>query len=236
MRELLLMYLLFCLNCAASADRVHVAVASNFKQTAQQLSELFEEATGHQVLLSSASTGTLHTQITHGAPFDVLLSADSKSPQKLESQGYAQSGTRFCYAHGQLVLVGGSGSLEDLLNPELSLAIANPATAPYGIAAEEVLNQSRYKTSAGRKIVRANNVVQAYQYWFTSSVDIALVARSLTIDNGVLVPPNQYRPIEQVAVLLKRGMENPAAISYMDFLKSHPAQELIANSGYGNCE
>lgn len=236
MRILIYLYLLFCLNPVASADRVHVAVASNFKQTAQQLSELFEKITGHQAILSSASTGTLHTQITRGAPFDVLLSADSKSPKALEAQGYVQLGTRFCYALGQLVLVGGSGSLEDLSNPELSLAIANSATAPYGIAAEEVLKFSAHKTSAQRKVVRGNNVVQAFQYWFTSSVDIALVARSLTNNNGVVIPPNQYSPIKQDAVLLKKGMENPAAKSYLDFLKSRSAQELIANSGYGNCE
>lgn len=236
MRELLFLYLLFCLNCSVNAERVNVAVASNFKQTAQQLSKLFEETTGHQALHSSASTGTLHTQITRGAPFDVLLSADSNSPQRLEAQGYTQPGTRFCYALGQLVLVGGSGSLEDLSNPRLSLAIANPATAPYGRAAEEVLKQPQYKTTAQRKIVRANNVVQAFQYWFTSSVDIALVARSLTKIDGVMIPPDQYTPIEQVVVLLKRGIENPAAKSYINFLKSQPAQELIANSGYGNCE
>lgn len=235
MRNLLFLYLLLCLNTAASAERVHVAVASNFKHTAERLGELFEEATGHESLLSSASTGTLHSQITRGAPFDVLLSADSRSPKTLESEGFSLAGNRFCYALGQLVLVGGSGSLADLANPKLSLAIANPATAPYGIAAEQVLKLDRYKAAANRKIVRGNNVVHAYQYWFTSSVDIALVAQSLTKGKSVKIPPENYQPIEQEAVWLNRGLENPAAKSYIEFLKSTPAQELIASSGYGNC-
>ncbi len=236
MRSLLFLFLLFCLSPAVKAERVYVAVASNFKQTAARLSELFEKTTGHEAILSSASTGTLHSQITRGAPFDVLLSADTKSPRKLETQGFSLPGDRFCYALGQLVLVGGSGSLADLANPDMSLAIANPALAPYGIAAEEVLNLAQYKTAANRKLVRANNVVQAFQYWFTSSVDIALVARSLAKDSGVTIPPESYGPIEQEAVLLNVGLENPAAKSYVNFLKSRSAQELIANAGYGNCK
>ncbi|MFT4824378.1 MAG: molybdate transport system substrate-binding protein [Halioglobus sp.] len=236
MRKLLFLYLLFCLNTATSADSVHVAVASNFKQTAERLGELFEKTTGHESVLSSASTGTLHSQITRGAPFDVLLSADAHSPRILEAAGFSRPGNRFCYALGQLVLVGGSGSLADLANPELSLAIANPATAPYGIAAEEVLNLDHYKAAAGRKTVRANNVVHAFQYWFTSSVDIALVAQSLTDGKGVKIPPENYQPIKQEAVWLNRGLENSAAKSYIAFLKSRSAQDLIASSGYGNCE
>lgn len=236
MPSLLFLFLLLSLNPVANADTINVAVASNFKQTAQQLSVLFEKKTGHQAILSSASTGTLHTQITRGAPFDVLLSADSKSPRELEEHGYTWPDTRFCYALGQLTLVGGTSSLEDLSNAKLSLAIANPATAPYGIAAEEVLNLPQYHVAEPRKIVRANNVVQAFQYWFTSSVDIALVARSLTKNNGVLIPSSDYTPIKQEAVLLKRAKDNPAAKSYIEFLKSYSAQELIASSGYGNCK
>jgi molybdate transport system substrate-binding protein len=215
---------------------VHIAAAANFKQTAGAINELFHEKTGHRAILSSASTGTLHSQITHGAPFDIFLSADRQSPVKLEAAGYGQSGQRFCYARGQLVLTGGSGSLDDLGNPGLSLAIANPATAPYGRAAEELLGRPEYVAASGRKLLRATNVLQAYQYWHSRSVDMALVAQSLAPGQGMAIPQDWYSPIVQEAILLTRARENPVAESYMTFLKSDIAQALIEKSGYGRCK
>ena len=235
MHALTLMILL-CVAPTTLGGDVHIAVAANFKQTASAINELFREYTGHSATLSSASTGTLHSQITHGAPFDILLAADSQSPLKLEAAGYGQSGQRFCYARGRLVLTGGSGSLADLGNPGLSLAIANPATAPYGRAAEELLGRPEYAAASGRKLLHATNVVQAYQYWYSRSVDMALVAQSLAPGQGMAIPQDWYTPIVQEAVLLTRARGNPIAERYMEFLKSDIAQALIENSGYGSCE
>ncbi|MEH6593367.1 MAG: molybdate ABC transporter substrate-binding protein, partial [Halioglobus sp.] len=200
MRRLLLTFLC-CFVPAASAGEVHIAVASNFKQTALAINTQFEKETRHLVKLSSASTGVLHSQILHGAPFDIFLAADSQSPEALEAAGYVAPGKRFCYARGLLALAGAKDSLDDLQNPDISLAIANPATAPYGRAALEVLNRPEYTAAKKRKLVRANNVVQAYQYWYSASVDRALVALSLLPHEAVPIPQSWYTPINQQATL-----------------------------------
>ena len=235
MRALILMYILSLSPCVLAAE-VHVAVAANFKQTAMAINELFEGQTGHKTLLSSASTGVLHSQITHGAPFDVFLSADARAPIELEAAGYSKMGTRFCYALGRLILAGGDGSLDNLGNPELSMAIANPRTAPYGRAGEEVLARVEYAAAGNRKVVRASNVAQAYQYWHTGSVDLALVAQSLAPLTGTEIPTHWYQPIEQQAILLTHAPTNPAAENYMVFLKSEQVKALIEHAGYGNCQ
>jgi len=227
--------LLFTLAPATLAGNVHIAVAANFKQTALAINYLFENSTGHQTTFSSASTGVLHSQITHGAPFDVFLAADTHSPESLATDGYAAE-ARFCYARGQLALVGGSGSLTDLNNPELSLAIANPVTAPYGRAALELLDRPEYNSGQSRKIVRANNVLQAYQYWHSNSVDMALVARALAPEESIPIPASLHAPLEQQAILLIHAADNPAALGYVNFLQSEAAQSLIGKAGYGNCE
>jgi len=236
MHKTLLLFILAYANPVVGADQVHVASASNFRQTAIQLNKLFEKTTKNKTILSSASTGALFSQIVNGAPFDVFLAADSNSPEKLEQQRRALPGSRFCYALGQLVLVGGSGSLKDLENPNLSLAIANPKTAPYGKAAQEVLKLPQFQAGGERKIVKGSNVLQAYQYWFTSSVDIALVAKSSTKNGGVVIPHDYYRPIVQEAVLLSKADGNSAARRYMKFLKSPDARQVIAAAGYENCQ
>ncbi len=232
-----LIFMLFLtLAPVAQGGSVHIAVAANFKQTATAINRLFHDSTGHKTTLSSASTGVLHSQITHGAPFDVFLAADKHSPETLDAAGYGVTGQRFCYAMGQLVLVGGSGSLKDLDDTALSLAIANPATAPYGRAAEELLGRPEYSSGRERKIVRAHNVVQAYQYWHSATVDLALVAKSLTSGPSTAIPLDLYPPLEQQAILLQRAAGNPAARSYMEFLQSNTVRALIDSAGYAGCQ
>lgn len=219
----------------ALGGEVRVAVAANFKETAASINTVFEAQSGHQVKLSSASTGVLHSQIVHGAPFDVFLSADSHSPTLLESQGYGVTGQRFCYARGQLILVGGDGTLDGLSNSDFSLAMANPRTAPYGRAAQEIIERPEFSRGKTRKLVQANNVVHAYHFWVTGSVDLGLVAQSLTPEHGIAIPEDWHGAIEQQALLLTQATKNPAAMEYVTFLKSDQVRTLIMQSGYGAC-
>ncbi|MGL4506245.1 MAG: molybdate ABC transporter substrate-binding protein, partial [Aeromonas sobria] len=87
---------------AVQADEVKVAVAANFKGTIDRIGKEFTAKTGHTLAISSAATGVLYTQISHGAPFDLFLSADVATPEKLEKEG--KGSDRFTYAIGQLGL------------------------------------------------------------------------------------------------------------------------------------
>ncbi|MBT4522566.1 MAG: molybdate ABC transporter substrate-binding protein [Halieaceae bacterium] len=212
-----------------------MGVAANFKSTAAVLNTRFTAATGHRVTLSSASTGTLSTQIRYGAPFDIFLSADVNAAARLEADGYGVLGSRFCYAMGKLVLIGDSGNIEDLGNPDLSLAIANPLTAPYGKAAQQVLARPEFSSAGSRKLVRGNNVIQTYQYWHSAAVDLALIPLSLAPPAHTLIPQNWYTSLEQHAILLRTGQKNQAAKAYLDWLGGESAQALISDAGYGQC-
>jgi molybdate transport system substrate-binding protein len=219
------------------ADTVHIATAANFKSTAEKINVLFEASSTHKTTLSSASTGVIFSQITHGAPFDIFFAADEISISKLEAGNYGTSDGNqgFCYALGTLVLIGSENPERDLADPALSLAIANPNTAPYGRAAWEVLQRPAFNAAAGRKLVRGSNALQAYQHWHSSTVDLALVPRSLTPGAGTSIPPNWYTAIEQHAILLKRGENNPAANDYIRWIRSEKVQTLIQQAGYGSC-
>src|SRR5579872_2623229 len=88
---------------ALAAD-VPVAVAANFTEPAKEIAAAFAARTGDHVTLSFGSSGQFYTQITQGAPFQVLLSADADRPERLEKEGLGVPGTRFTFAVGQLVL------------------------------------------------------------------------------------------------------------------------------------
>jgi len=241
MKSASILFLWLTLALPVAADSLHIATAANFKPALQALLADFPASQTHSIRLSAASTGTLYTQIIHGAPFDVLLAADAARPLRLEQEGYAVAGSRTTYAIGQLVLVyreslgqlAESGIATVLASPGISVAIANPAVAPYGYAATEVLQELGNPVAAGN-LLRASNILQAYQMWFSGGADVALVARSQVTGNFLLVPANWYTPLEQQAVLLTGAADKPPARAFMDYLQSERARQIIASFGYLN--
>ena len=225
--------LLTLVTCTASgAEPIRVAVAANFRSTLVQINDQFQRDTGYRVLLSSGSTGVLYSQITHGAPYDLFFAADRDSAARLHANRLGS--TPFCYARGELVLAGGNGELVQLADPELSLAIANPVTAPYGAAAMTVLARAEFAGGQGRKLVRGTNVVQALQFWHSGAVDLALLPRALA-PGATTIPARWYQPIEQHAVVLRRGAGQPAIDAYLNWIRSDRVRALITDAGYQPC-
>lgn len=248
--------LLIVVLCAPRvlADEVKLAVAANFIAPARALAAAFEASTGHRVVVSAASTGKLYAQIVQGAPFDVLLAADSSTPTRLEEQGYAVVGTRFTYAVGELVLwsrdatfMATNGEMTLRRGAFAHLALANPRTAPYGAAAMEVLQRLGLEAGLQSKLVHAEDVGQAFQFAATGNAELAFVARSQTLsrersDPGSSVgstwrvPVGWYKPIVQQAVLLTHAQESSAAREFLDYVGGAAGVVLVEHFGYSRME
>ncbi len=233
------------LGSTARAAEVHVAVASNFASTMQSLAGEFEKKTGHRALLSSAATGKLYAQISNGAPFDVFLAADEKTPAALEADGLALPGSRFTYALGRLALFSAKPGYVDAQAAVLRsggfqhLAIANPKLAPYGAAALAALAKLGVLSAVRPKLVHGENIAQALQFVVSGNAELGFVAWSQLLVNGKpragsfwLVPEALYPPIRQDAVLLRRAAKSSAAAALLEFLKSDSAARSLASYGY----
>ena len=238
-----IMALILALTSAlpARAGSTHVAVAANFMQTATTIAAAFKAATGHKAVLSFGASGGLFMQITQGAPYEILLSADQDWPRKAVEAGLALGETRFTYAIGALVLWSRDGRAtlgDEALRARdfRKIAIANPASAPYGQAALETLEALKLAAVLAPKIVQGASIAQTFQFAETGNAELAFVALSQVInrtDGGRwLVPQGLYKPILQDAVLLKTGEANDAARAFMAFLKSPAARALIERQGY----
>ena len=221
------------------ADTIRVAVAANFKPTLEALSHQFEHDTGHKVLISSASTGSLYNQIKNGAPFDLFLSGDERRPKMLDKQGVILKGSRRTYALGQLVLWRPNAmmSLAELKNDKGRLAIANPVVAPYGLAARQVLEYMGLWKGIQPRLIQGNSIQQAWQYVASGNVPAGLVARSQMIAEGktyqyTVIPIDYYQPLQQDLVILKRTARPKVATAFMEYLLSPSAQGLIESHGY----
>jgi molybdate transport system substrate-binding protein len=229
----------------SSAAEVSVAVAANFAAPMKIIAQEFERTTGHKAVLSFGGTGQFYAQIKNGAPFAVLLAADTLTPAKIEKEGLGVQGTTFTYAIGQLVLWSKKPGLVDDQGEILKtgnfskLAIANPKLAPYGAAAIEVLNHLGVMRQVRPKIVEGANIAQTYQFVFSANADLGFVALSQVYENGKLkqgsgwlVPNSMHSPIKQDVILLNPGRDNPAAIALLTYLRSDAAKVVIRKFGY----
>jgi molybdate transport system substrate-binding protein len=230
---------------AAQADEVQVAVAANFTAPMKQIAAEFEKDTGHKTLLSFGATGKFYAQISNGAPFEVLLTADDVTPAKLEKELLAAPGTRFTYAIGKLVLwsakegyVDGQG--EVLKKGDFKhLALANPKAAPYGAAAMQAMKKLGVLDSIQPRIVQGENISQAHQFVATGNAELGFVALSQVFKDGKItsgsawiVPSKLYAPIRQEAVVLAKGRNKPAASALVNYLKTDKARNIIKSYGY----
>lgn len=238
MRRLAIL-LTFWLSLPAGAETVTVAVASNFLVTARDIEAVFEAETGHEVELVHGSTGKLFAQVRSGAPFDVFLSADQARPARLAEVGLVVDIKP--YAVGRLALVHGAGvaptDLDTILaRADLRFAIADPAVAPYGLAARDVL-RDRLGEGWDANVVLGESVGQAFAFVATGNADAGLVALSQprTYDGEIWVlpiPASAHASILQDAALLTRAADNAAAQAFYEFLGTDFVGFILQDAGY----
>ena len=226
----------------AQAGQTNVAVAANFTDAAKEIAQAFKAKTGDEAVLSFGSTGQLYTQISQGAPFEVFLAADDERPKKAIADGLAVPDSAFTYATGKIVLwsadpklVQGAATLKN--GKFEKIAIANPATAPYGAAAVQAMRTLEVYEQLEPKLVQGNNIAQTYQFVETGNAELGFVALSQVANDKEgsrwLVPGDLYDTIRQDAVLLKKGADSQAAKAFVAFLKGPEAARIMERYGYG---
>ena len=237
---------LICLFASSPlrAAELTLAVASNFAAPVKELSAQYQALTGHRLKIAYGSSGKMYAQIVNGAPFDVFLSADQDKAQRLVASGHAMATSRRTYAQGALVLWSAKPHYLDDGAERLragdfrKLAIANPRLAPYGRAAEQALLRLGIEERVRSRLVIGENIAQAYQFVYSGNADLGLVAASQIMSSdqrkGSIwpIPDNWHDPILQDLVILNRAADNAVALSWVDFLGSEQAREILLQYGY----
>lgn len=236
---------LMLLWTTAQAETVSVAVASNFTAPMQAIAAQFAQDTGHTAQLSFGATGKFYAQITHGAPFGVLLAADDTTPAKIAQAGLGDGASRMTYAVGRLVLWSPQPGYVDREGQVLRtgryahLAMANPKVAPYGQAAAATLEKLGLTTHVTPKTVLGENIGQTYQFVASGNAALGFVALSQVMQHGALthgsawiIPATMHPPLRQEAIVLNPGKHNAAAQALIAYLKSAPARAIMRDYGY----
>ena len=170
----------------------------------------------------------LSRQIENGAPFDVFLSADEEFVNRL---GPRVEGP-FVYARGRVALWSRAGKYKQLRDLETAkvIAIANPATAPYGRAAKAALEKAGLWEPLKSRIVFAESIRQAFQFAESGNADACLCSATFVLSRGGWVV-REAEPLRQVAAMVKGTRKAAAAQLFLDWLRSRAGQAVLRSQG-----
>ena len=234
-------------GAARAADIPKIAAASSLQFALTDIATEFKRASGHDVRLAFGSSGNFRRQIADGAPFEVFLSADAGYAEALVRE-QRTSGPGVVYAVGRLALfvptgspIKADGGLRDvaaaLHDGRLrKFVIANPALAPYGRAAQQVLEHAGLWSRIEPHLVLGENISQAAQFAASGAAQAGIVAYSLIREPGiaarghaVLLPATDHAPLDQQMVLLKGA--GTTAREFAAFVLMPGAQAIFARYG-----
>ena len=225
-----------------------IAAASDLQFALDEIAAAFQRDHGACLHIVYGSSGTLTRQIRDGAPFELFLSADETLVARLANAGLTRDeGT--LYAVGRIVLFAPTGSpleprdgldgLGRLLDRRgvTRFAIANPAHAPYGRAAEAALRARGLWSRMQPHLVLGDNVSQAAQFATTGNAVGGIVAYSLALaptlrtrGTFALIPAALHPPLRQRMVLLRRA--GPIAGRFHAYLQEPAARAVLRRYGF----
>ncbi|WP_223648278.1 molybdate ABC transporter substrate-binding protein [Hymenobacter psoromatis] len=233
-------------TASVTAAPITIAAAADLKYALDSLVTIFNrQYSAAKVTVVYGSSGKFYEQLRHNAPFDIFFSADSDYPRRLQQAGLTAGAPR-PYALGRLVLWSkklnpSAKGMNTLLDPQVKhVAIANPAHAPYGRLAEEVLRHYKLYNQVQPKLVLGENIGQAAQYAATGAADAGLLAYALALSPELrragrfyLIPASAHSPLQQSFVVLKRASGNTTATAFAAFMASPAARQALKKYGFG---
>lgn len=249
-RPLFLPCLLALLAIATSLSaqkELTVAAAADLQPVMKEIAWRFEKNCGCEVKVTFGSSGNFFAQIQNQAPFDLFFSADLDYPKKLEAAGLAEPGSLYRYATGKIVLwvpknssIDVSRGLNVVADPAVKkVAMANPAHAPYGRAAQAALRKAGLWDKASSKLVLGENISQTAQFVQSGNADAGILALSLVLSPGMKdqgryfeIPQELYPPLQQGAIILSHSKHRELAIRFMQFLKTGETKSLLSQYGF----
>jgi molybdate transport system substrate-binding protein len=234
-------------DATPASEPVSIAAASDLAFCLDALNAAFKRThPGATLKVSTGSSGNFFAQIKNGAPYDLFLAADMSYPRELTRSGCAEESSLFQYAVGRIVLwtvktnLALTNGLLVLRDPAIRrIAIANPEHAPYGRAARAALEHFKLWETVQTRLVLGENISQAAQFVQTGNADVGIIALSLVasprlanVGHYFEIPPDTYPPLEQGAVLTRRGSGNTAAREYLKFLQTPAARSIFKEYGF----
>ncbi len=223
----------FSYRLSWAEERLKIAAAASLRPPLEEIVKAFHEKSPVTIKTIYGASGALFSQLVHGAPFDLFLSADETLAQKLIEEGVAE--TSFDLGEGRLVVWAPHHSnhikkdgVNGLLHPSIrKVALANPVHAPYGKAAIAALRHFEIYNKVLDQLVFGEDILQAAHYIESGAADAGIVAYAMAPKEGWLIPETAHPPIKYAGVILKKTTQRETVKTFVQFIIAEKGKAIL---------
>ena len=198
---------------------------------------LEKEYSGLHLTYSFAGSQALVTQVTNGAPADVIATADQTSMQKLVTASLVETPTVF--AHNKLEIVVPPGNpkaikgLSDLAAAGLTVVLADPSV-PVGKFAAQALQKAGVTVTPKSLELDVKSVLQKVAMGEADAgiVYVTDVTAAGTTVAGVTIPDDQNVIATYPIAVIKTSKNHAAAAAFVTEIVSGDGQTALQKRGF----
>ena len=237
-------------------ENLHIAAFSNLRMVLPILvSDFNHNYPNIKIQITFEPNAALYDKVNaNPQSFDIYLAGNQSYPKQMLASVKGVKSSPFTYTRGQLVLyshkypmdISPTTTLDQLMldNKSFSLAIANPKSLAYGVAAEAwLVNQNLYNNIQS-KIVYTNTLDETFALTDSGKADFGFVSLSQVLNkpndnalqnvntltnNYLILPKDSYPPILQDGIILNHPETSQI---FVDYLKSAKAQDVLTDAGF----
>lgn len=229
----------------AKVEELKIAAAASLKAAFTTLGAEFDKKYNSHTTFTFDASGTLQKQIEAGAEVDVFASAGSKQVNALVGKGLIPQSSVKNFTRNEIALVVpanstlGLSSFMSLTSPNVKkIGYGDPAVAPNGVYAEEVMKALGIFTAVRPKVIYAANVAQATTWVLTGEVDAGMVyvSEAVTAGDGLkvvaLAKSSWHSKITYPIGTLTLSKHKALAQKFIDFVLSAEGQAVLQSYGF----
>jgi molybdate transport system substrate-binding protein len=222
-----------------------ISAASSLKDAFTEIGKAFDEANGSKTTFNFDASGTLQKQIEAGAPVDVFAAAAPTQMNNLLAEGLVDQASVKDFASNDIVIAIPArstlqiASFEDLTKPEvIKVAYGDPAAAPHGAYAEEVLSTLGILDQVKPKVIYTKNASQTLTYVSSGEVDAGIMFATDAAAGGESVKvvatadPGWHSQIVYPIGVVSDTKAKSLAQAFVDFVAGKDGQSILHKYGF----
>jgi molybdate transport system substrate-binding protein len=241
-RALILVSSLFAVSLSAAEITVHAA--ASLTDALKEIGAAYEKESGDTIRFNFGASSTLARQIEEGAPGDLFLSADEAKMDALEKKALLVPGARRSLLSNLLVIIVPADaqlipkSAADLTKVEYKkIALAEQATVPAGIYAQEYLQRLKIWDALKEKVVPTENVRACLAAVEAGNVEAGFVYKtdaliSKKVKVALEISKDEGPKISYPLAVLKSSKDAERAKKFADYLGGAAARETFRKFGF----
>jgi len=224
---------------------LNISAASSLANVLKAIDTAYTQANPNvTIVLNTAASGTLQTQIENGAPADVFLSAATANMDALQKENLIVNTSRKNLLDNTLVMIVPNGStlgltsISDLATSKVSkIAVGDPASVPAGTYANLAFTELGITAAVQSKLILCANVTQVLTTVASGNVDAGLVYSTDALSSNQVkvvaqAPADINAQIVYPEAVLSASKNPTAAQAYLSYLSGSSAVALFIQYGF----